>query len=154
MNSIKLVVEIDGVDTVTHYCLHEFIDKHGWVLLHASVLVALEKTRSDLGKLRGEEITIHIQRPSSRTQAHNEALALQLGWTDEGGKVSRNSRHLEKFGGIAVDFIARLKRTGEPIQASIVGMVSRRYFDYVKDNYGLDDPHVHGDMRYHADAED
>ena len=60
-------------------------------------------------------------------------LAERFGWIDEGGKVSRTSKHLAKFGGIAVDIIAVDPRTREPIRQRQLGEVCRLYFDWVKE---------------------
>ena len=74
-----------------------------------------------------------------------ERLAVRYGWTDEGGRVARRSRHLAEFGGIAADLVARVARTRAAVPQHTLGMVCRRYFDWVKDDYS--DGHVHADNR-------
>lgn len=127
-----------------HFSLHEFEMHEGTVLLHPSVLVSLEQTRADLCEEMGEEVCIAIT-CSTRSEAHNETLGEGLGWTDQGGTASRVSRHLPKYGGIAVDFYAYRKKGKRRIPQKVVGEIARRYFDYVKDDYK--DGHIHGDNR-------
>jgi hypothetical protein len=60
--------------------------------------------------------------------------------------VSRVSRHLPKYGGIAVDFYA-VYANGKRVAQKTVAKIARKYFDYVNDKYS--DGHVHGDNRNH-----
>ncbi len=149
-NNLRLAIEQDGQWIVTPFSMKEFENKKGWVMIHCSVIFSLTKIREKLTERFGEEIEIIIT-DSTRTEEELEALAKKLGWTDEGGTVSRNSKHLEKYGGLAVDFYARYKRNKEPILQSIVGEISRKYFDFVKANYK--DGHIHGDNRKQLELE-
>jgi len=129
---------------VSNFSLHEFEMKEGTVLLHPSVLPSLEGLRYALGEHYGEEICIHIT-GSTRSQAYNEILGKAQGWIDQGGTVSRVSRHLPEYGGIAVDFYAYRKKGKKRIPQKELGRLAREYFDYVKDDYK--DGHVHADNR-------
>lgn len=128
----------------SHFRLCEFENAEGLAMIHASTLTSLELVRRDLAALTGEEVHVVIT-DGVRTALDNERLAARLGWTDQGGAVSRRSRHLAQFGGIAVDLIARSARDKRQIPQSIVGEVCRRHFDWVKDDYR--DGHVHADNR-------
>ena len=127
-----------------NFSLHEFEMKEGTVLLHPSVLVSLELTRYDLGEEVGEEVCIRIT-CSTRSEAYNDILGESLGWIENGGPVSRVSRHLPQYGGIAVDWYAYIKRTKKRVPQKLCGDIARRHFDYVKDDYK--DGHIHGDNR-------
>lgn len=113
-------------------------------MVHASTLRSLEEVRRDLCALAGEDVWV-IVTEGVRTPADLERLAGRLGWTDEGGAVSRRSKHLAQFGGIAVDLVAVVARNRERVPQDTVGAVCRRYFDWVKDDYS--DGHVHADNR-------
>ena len=145
-NAVRLMTLLDG-EWVSHFRLREFENREGLAMVHASVLESLERTRRDLGAMADEEVWIIITN-AVRTQADLERLAARLGWVDEGGLVSRNSRHLAKFGGIAVDIVARVARTHRAIPQRTLGAVCRRHFDFVKDDYT--DGHVHADNRERA----
>ena len=113
-------------------------------MVHSSVVVALEKVRRDLCAACGEEVAVLV-RDATRTERDLHALAARFGWTDEGGLVSRDSKHLARYGGVAVDIVARVVRTKERVAQQVLGEVCRRYFDFVKDDYA--DGHVHVDNR-------
>lgn len=61
--------------------------------------------------------------------------------------ASRDSMHLAKYGGIAVDLVAVVASSRHRVPQSTLGDVCRRYFDFVKDDYR--DGHVHADLRGH-----
>ena len=143
-NRVRLYTEIDG-ELLSNFSLREFENPHGFVMVHASVPRSLELVRRDLCRDAGEEVQMIITH-ALRTEEELRKLARRYGWTDEGGTVSRNSRHLARYGGIAVDVVARVRRTGRRIPQSRVGVVCRTYFDFVKDDYP--DGHVHADNRY------
>ncbi|HOV32727.1 MAG TPA: hypothetical protein PLX23_05130 [Candidatus Hydrogenedens sp.] len=143
-NDVHLAVKIDGNWVITHFNLKEFENKHGWVMIHKSVIVSLEKLREELAKVFNEEIEIIITN-STRTHEDLNSLAKKLGWTDKGGLVSRNSRHLECYGGIAVDFYVRYKQSKKRIPSPQIGSICRKYFDFVKADYA--DCHIHADNR-------
>ena len=145
-NDVRLSVRVDGEEQ-THFRLCEFENHEGLAMVHRTLLESLERVRRDLTVEAGETVWV-ILTDSVRTQADLERLAARLGWTDEGGAVSRRSMHLAKFGGIAVDLIAVVARTRKRIPQEKVGEVCRRHFDWVKDNYG--DGHVHADNRRRA----
>jgi hypothetical protein len=142
-NDIKLWTKIDG-EMVSHFTLREFESASGFVMLHPSVLVSLELVRRDLSAHYDGDVSIIVTN-CTRTDADNVALARVLGWSDEGGLVARDSKHLAKWGGIAVDIKAVIKETGKSVPQKTLGKVCRRYFDWVKDDYG--DGHVHADNR-------
>lgn len=145
-NDVRLMTHLDGA-WVSHFRLREFENAEGLAMVHSSVLESLERTRRDLGAMAGEEVWIIITN-ALRTEEDLERLAARLGWVDEGGLVARNSRHLARFGGIAVDIVARVARTHRAIPQRTLGEVCRRHFDFVKDDYA--DGHVHADNRTRA----
>ena len=134
---------LDGVP-VSHFKLREFENQDGLAMVHPAVVEALERVRRDLCDAAGETVWIVIT-DGVRTQADLNRLAGRLGWTHEGGAVSRNSMHLAKYGGIAVDLLAKVPGQGRRIAQWELGAVCRKYFDFVKDDYA--DGHVHADMR-------
>ena len=127
-----------------NFSLHEFEMHEGTVMVHPSVLVSLEQMRYDLGEQHGEEVCVRIT-GSTRSETYNEILGESLGWIDQGGVVSRVSRHLTRYGGIAVDFTAYRKKSGRRVAQKTVAEIAARYFDYVKGDYK--DGHIHADNR-------
>jgi hypothetical protein len=143
-NDVRLLIRLDGEDC-THFRLREFEDRDGLAMVHATTLDSLERVRRDLLAMIGEEVWVIIT-DGVRTQADLERLAARLGWTDEGGRVSRDSKHLARYGGIAVDCAAMVARTRERVPQHVLGEICRRHFDFVKDDYP--DGHVHADNRH------
>ena len=143
-NNIQLLCTLDGENVKTNFRLSEFENKDGLVMLHPTTLESLQRTRNHLCEIFDEEVGIIITN-AVRTMADNNRLGAKYGFTDEGGKVSRNSKHLAKFGGIAVDIKAKFKKDGTLINQKVVGDASRLFFDWVKDDYS--DGHVHADNR-------
>jgi len=142
-NDIPLLCHIDG-EPLCHFRLREFENPDGLAMVHADTLVSLEKMRRDLCAMYRTDIWVIITN-AVRTPADLERLAARLGWTDQGGAVSRDSRHLARYGGIAVDVIAVIAATRERVPQKTLGGVCRRHFDFVKDDYR--DGHVHADNR-------
>jgi len=143
-NNILLVHPTTGEPT--HFTLREFENRDGLAMVHSATLVALEAVRADLCAFTHEEVWLIITKYGAvRTPADNELLGAKYGWTDEGGKVSRDSTHLAEYGGIAGDLVAVVVRTRERIAQVSLGRICRRYFDWVKDDYP--DGHVHADKR-------
>lgn len=142
-NDVRLTTILDG-EYVSHFRLYEFENRDGLAMVHPSVLESLERVRADLLELKGENVWL-IVTDGIRTQADNEALAEQFGWTDEDGAVSRTSKHLAEFGGIAVDLIAVVVSSRMRIPQSVLGAICKKYFDFVKDDYK--DGHCHCDNR-------
>lgn len=142
-NDVRLMVDVDG-DACCHFHLREFENAEGLAMVHVSTVVSLERVRRDLCALFGETVWIIIK-DGVRTRRDLEDLASRLGWQDEGGVVSRHSKHLTEYGGIAVDLIAVVARTRKRVPQETLGAVCRRHFDWVKDDYG--DGHVHADNR-------
>jgi hypothetical protein len=142
-NNVPLVAAVDG-EPLTHFRLREFENGDGLAMVHASTLVSLERVRRDLCAMAGEEVQIVIT-DAVRTPEDLSRLAARLGWTDEGGAVSRDSKHLAKFGGIAVDIVAIVASSGARIPQKRLGEICRRHFGWVKDDYR--DGHVHADNR-------
>lgn len=144
-NDIRLLSNLDG-EPVSNYRLREFENADGFAMVHPDLLLVLERVRRDLAAMAGETVWV-IVKDGVRTQADLERLAGRLGWADEGGAVSRDSMHLAKYGGIAVDIIAIVARTRERVPQSELGAICRRHFDFVKDDYA--NGHVHADLRNH-----
>ena len=142
-NEIPLVTTIDG-QQVSNFRLREFENADGLAMVHAKTLESLEKVRRELCAMAGETVWVIIT-DALRTQADLERLATRLGWTDQGGAVSRTSKHLARYGGIAVDLIAVIASTRRRVPQGTLGAICRRYFDYVKDDY--QDGHIHADNR-------
>ena len=131
----------------SHFKLREFANAEGVAMVHPRLLSCLEELRGKLCAKYGREVWIIIT-DATRTRVDNEALGARLGWIDEGGVVSRESKHLTKYGGIAADikaFFADPDPSGYRfrIPQSVVGEEARWVFAYVKDDYG--DGHVHVD---------
>jgi len=143
-NDVRLWTWLEDAGYVSHFRLYEFENQAGLAMVHPGVLRALELVRRELCLAKGRDVRIRIT-DAVRTQEDLERLARRLGWTDEGGAVSRDSRHLAKYGGIAVDLVAVVSGTDELVDQGELGAVCRKYFDWVKDDYG--DGHVHADMR-------
>lgn len=141
-NNVRLV--IPRTNEPSHFLLSEFENSAGLAMVHESVLTSLELVRRDLCMAAAGEVLVVVT-DAVRTEAENVALAMRLGWTDEGGAVSRESRHLARYGGIAVDIVAVEAGTRARLPQRMVGEVCRRYFDWVTDEYG--DGHVHADNR-------
>lgn len=144
-NDVRLLTVVDG-EEVSHFRLREFENRDGLVMVHPETVTALERVRRDLNALADEAVWVIIT-DAVRTEADQARLAARLGWVDEGGRVSRDSKHLAKYGGIAVDLIAVLAESRTRLPAETVGRVCRRYFDFVEDDYK--DGHVHADLRDH-----
>ena len=142
-NNIPLLTLLDGAP-VSHFKLREFENRDGLAMVHASVLLSLEKTRRDLCTRYGEEVWILIT-DAVRTPEDLKRIAARYGWTDEGGSVARRSKHLAEFGGIAVDLVAVIARNRTRVPQKVLGALCRQHFDFVKDDYK--DGHVHADMR-------
>ena len=144
-NAVRLWTPLDG-RWVSHFFLREFASPDGLCVVHPCLLESLERVRDDLARQCGEEVFLIIT-SATRTDEDNQRLARRLGWTDQGGLVARNSRHLPRFGGIAVDLRARC-RSARPVPPALLAEVCRARFDYVRDGYP--DGHVHADNRRRA----
>ena len=123
-----------------HFRLREFENRDGLVMVHMELLRGLELLRADLCEAFASDVGIVVT-DGVRTQGDLERLAGELGWLDEGGLVSRDSRHLAKYGGIAADIYA-ISNTRVVPHAALLAL-ARRHFDFVK-GY---DTHVHVDQR-------
>lgn len=145
-NDVRLVVDLDG-EPASHFTLREFENGDGLAMVHRTTLESLERVRRDLCAAGGEEVWL-IVTDAVRTQADLERLAKRLGWIDQGGTVARDSKHLAKYGGIAVDLVAVVASTRRRIPQDLLGALCRRHFDWVKDDYR--DGHVHADNRARA----
>lgn len=142
-NDIPLLVHVDG-EPCSHFRLREFENRDGLAMVHSSTLESLERVRRELCAMVGETVWV-IVTDAVRTRTDLERLAARLGWTDEGGAVARQSKHLAEYGGIAVDLIAVMASTRQRVPQKTLGEVCRRHFDWVKDDYR--DGHVHADNR-------
>lgn len=145
-NDIVLSWDDGGVVQSGHFKLSEFASKNGLVVVDSGLVVSLELVRRDLCHLFGCDVQIIIT-SGTRLESENVALAERLGWTDAGGAVARDSRHLPKYGGIAVDLFARRQfgQGYEIVSPDIVAETCRQHFRYVKGDYA--DGHVHADNR-------
>ena len=130
----------------SHFRMCEFENRDGFVMVDDSVLRSLELVRRDLGAQYGHAVRIMIT-SGTRTIADNERLGKVLGWTDAGGAVARNSRHLAKYGGVAVDIVAShmVNFAWVSIPQERLASTCRDHFAYVKADYR--DGHVHADNR-------
>jgi len=131
-------------EMVSHFSLHEFENADGLVMVHPTVLTGLERVRRRLNDSTGGPVSI-IVTDAVRTRRDLDRLAERYGWVDEGGRVSRESRHLARYGGIAVDVVAVQQDNGTRLPQRVVGDACREHFDWVKDDYA--DGHVHADNR-------
>ena len=143
-NDIRLLTTLDG-EEVSHFRLREFENRDGLSMVHSATLISLEEVRRDLSAMAGEEVWV-IVTDGVRTGADLDRIAARLGWSDEGGAVSRDSKHLAKYGGIAVDLVAVSADSRMRVSQATLGKVCRRHFSWVKDDYA--DGHVHADNRY------
>lgn len=130
-----------------HFRLREFANAEGVVMVHPALINGLEALRHELYCAFREEVWIIIT-DGIRTQDDLERLADKYGWIDEGGVVSRDSKHLTKYGGIAADIKCFKANKGpdgrrERVAQALVGRMARRFFLFVKDDYA--DGHVHVD---------
>lgn len=146
-NDVRLLSTLDGED-VAHFRLREFANADGLAVVHPELLLALERVRRELNAMAGEAVWV-IVKDGVRTEADLSRLAARLGWADEGGSVSRDSMHLAKYGGIAVDVIAVITNSRHRVPQVTLGNICRRHFDFVKDDYA--DGHVHADLRGRLD---
>lgn len=130
----------------SHFKLYEFENADGLAMVDSTVVQSLEMTRIALGKQYECEVQI-IVTSGIRTVDDNERLAARLRWVHDGGLVAKDSKHLAKYGGIAVDIIARFYEDGKWIRVEQLRLASacRDQFSYVKADYK--DGHVHADNR-------
>jgi len=135
----------NDIQVSEHFKLCEFEDQSDGhlVVLHPLTLERLELLHSALSEEIAHEIAI-IVTCGTRTPRSNKQLGNRLGWTDDGGLVSRNSRHLPKFGGIAVDLYALDKEVRVLVPTDRVAAIAKRFFDVVLDHYPT---HIHVDLR-------
>jgi uncharacterized protein YcbK (DUF882 family) len=141
-NDIRLMI---AEAIPSHFKLREFANSEGLCMVHPRLLAKLEDLRTELNRVHRGEVQI-IVTCGVRTHEENAQLAEKYGWTDEGGTVARESKHLPEWGGIAADIKATIVRTSdlrEPVAQKMLGAVARHHFAYVKDDYA--DGHVHVD---------
>jgi hypothetical protein len=150
MNRInQLVLMVPGKKgyVQTNFRLREFANKQGLAIVHPSLVISLERLREYLRNEYDSDVRIQIT-CGTRTEQDNVELAGRLGWTDEGGAVSRNSKHLPQYGGCAADIKAYIPNWDGHGKFTLpqreVGRVARKFFSYVKDDY--EDGHVHVDQ--------
>ena len=137
---------VPGTNRVSNFKLYEFLNKAGETKIHPAQVIALQATRDDLNERLGGRIAIfHTCFYRSPQDNYRLAVTQGLGWTDEGGRVSRNSIH--QFGA-ASDFHAFDWKRGARVPKKIVKEVAELYFDYVQQY--PDTQHTHGDVRYQA----
>lgn len=145
-NDVRLLVEVGG-QPFSNFRLREFENLDGLAMVHRVTLQSLERVRQELCLMAGEEVWVIIT-DAVRTPRDLDRLALRFGWTEEGGLVARDSKHLIQYGGIAVDLIAMVASSRARVPQQTLGKICRKYFDFVKDDYK--DGHVHADNREQA----
>jgi len=128
-----------------HFKLYEFEDRafHHLVVLHPQTLERLELLHYALSEDLKHPVAISIT-CGTRSPRTNTQLAKLLGWIDDGGLVSRNSRHLPKFGGIAADLYALDKKLRVLVPTNRLAAIANQFFDVVLDHYPT---HIHVDLR-------
>lgn len=137
---------IPGTARKSDFKPYEIMNRSGLLRLHPSVIVGAQAVRDALKARFGREIGIFIT--SGFRSEHDQtrlAVTQGLGWTDQGGRVSRDSMH--KYGA-ALDFYAWDWRESRRIDRGIVANTATTYFDYVKTYQNTQ--HIHADMRYTA----
>ena len=150
-NRIPLMVYLNGEFGRSNFSLHEFESRDGTVVVHSLLLQGLQLIRNELGRLYDANVPI-IVNSGTRSEADNIELAGRLGWIDEGGVVSKDSKHLPKWGGIAADIRSGRMTTTRMLGLDLseafvvpvakIGEVARTIFPYVNDSYRN---HVHVD---------
>ena len=145
-NRNRIWTLING-ELVSHFRASEFEMTDGRVVIDARIPALLEMVRADIHIGSGNEAAIVVTN-TCRTQDDLVRLAGEYGWQENGGRVSRDSKHLVKYGGIAVDIQAYYVESGEPVPIPYLAQVCRSWFDFVKPY----DDHVHGDIRDGAEA--
>jgi hypothetical protein len=145
-NDILLTWKYEGAVLDSHFRLCEFEGEDGLVVVDSGLVRSLEHVRRELCAFYRHEVQIVIK-SGTRTEAENERLAEKHGWVENGGKVARDSRHLPRYGGIAVDVRAQYRKGGVlvHIEQATLGSACRAHFAFVKDDYP--DGHVHADNR-------
>ena len=145
-NDFLLNWEYEGVVLESHFRLREFEDEDGLVVIDPGLVQSLELLRRDLSRFYSKDVQIVIT-SGTRTEADNEKLAERLGWCENGGQVARDSKHLPKYGGIAVDMYARYREGAiwAVVPQTTLGSACLVHFAYVKADYP--DGHVHADNR-------
>jgi len=148
VNRVKLMLPEGDGWVETHFGLWEFANPVGLVVVHPSMLLGLELTRETLNADRdlldtpNDEIQI-IVLDGTRTDEDVVRLVRKYGWVDDGGRVSRDTKHHWDYGGIAADIWARHKWSSVPVSMERLASVARERFDFVK----VYEDHVHGDQR-------
>ena len=128
-----------------NFTLAEFKDNMtDQAMIHPWNIVCLERLRSRLEAELKTKIRITIT-SGLRSEAKNRKLAETLGWTDAGGKVSRNSKHLPKYYGVAQDIMPKQFKNGSyrSVPKKVILPILEELFDFVKGPY----PHYHVDNR-------
>jgi len=143
---VYLCVMRGGYPVASHFKLREFENCRGLVMVDSSVVEGLESVRGKLCEVVGRDVQVVVT-DAVRSDEDNMRLGLRAGWVDQGGVVARDSRHLERYGGIAVDVCARYKCAGAwvYVASEVIGKCACGFFDFVKCDYK--DGHVHLDMR-------
>jgi hypothetical protein len=131
---------------LSRFKLSEFENSQGIVVINNALIFSLECFRTAIAEklsISPDIIKIVIT-DGTRTEEDNQALGKKLGWTDEGGLVSRDSKHLTKYGGIAADIVVLMTRARIRIPHKVMIPLAEQIFDYAKSYH---DGHLHVDMR-------
>ncbi len=139
-------IRVPGSDRTSNFKVYEFTNGSGLVKLHPTVILALQATRDGLREHFHREIGVFIT-SGFRSEADQRRLAIDqgLGWTSDGGRVSKNSMHKH---GCAVDMHAYDFRDGKRVDKMVLKDIAAVFFDYTK-SYNATS-HIHADMRYTA----
>lgn len=134
----------NDVHVSPHFTLEEFADhnNNGLVVLDSELPMHLELLRWTAQRLLNKRVLVRIT-SGTRSERSNNKLAKQLGWTDNGGLVSPNSRHLPRFGGIAADLQLSISLQNHLLPAHELLTLARPIFPYCKP---IDDFSIHVDL--------
>jgi hypothetical protein len=122
-----------------HFNLQEFSSHTGEIFIDAHLIDQLELFRDHLAEVFAEEVAIIITN-GYRSVKDNEDLGKRLGFTDEGGLVSRNSQHML---GKAADIMCVKKKSWKFISPVLIGEEAKRFFSYTQ----VYEAHIHVDVR-------
>lgn len=124
---------------------HEFQSHSGYCFAPQVLVDVLQKMRNYVRDATGREHRVIIT-DGGRTYGDNVELAERLGWIDDGGPVSKYSKHLFTEGSCAVDFYL-VSTDGIVMPAEEVKKLVGPVFDFFQT---YPDGHCHGDMRDHV----
>jgi len=144
-NRVVLATTLPGEQKPrTNFTAYEFRSRStGLVLIHPLVVMCAELVRRDLNEFIRPGIQVIITH-GLRMPADEMRLVERYGWLDEGGRVSRNSRHKPENGACAIDFYAWDVVECERVLQTYVERIAMDWFDWTKT---YNDGTIHGDLR-------